>query len=122
MDCERFRRTWEPGIGPGTAGATRCQRHAASCGVCQEWMAEQAAVDAFLQTDIRVALESPVVDGTRDRVLVNMREHIPALGRVGIAFVVPEPRGSVFLAQLSYAAAATLTAAAMLVVAVNPGL
>ena len=122
MDCERFRRTWEPGVQFRTGATARGLRHAAACGLCQEWMAEQAAADALLQADIRGALESPVAAGTRERLLVDMREHIPALGRVGIAFVVPEPRGSVFLARLSYAAAATLTAAAMLVVAVNPGL
>ena len=108
MDCRQFRQNWEPSAG---APANGCQQaHVQRCDACRDWQAEQAAADQWLRAALRAAVEAPVAPPVGARL-------IPC---------VPPPRPQRQIAwqdlrgRIGYAAAAALTAAALLATALRP--
>jgi predicted anti-sigma-YlaC factor YlaD len=108
MDCRQFREHWEPGA--AVAESARLGRHLARCAACREWQAEQVATDRWLRASLRAVVEAPTAPGWQ-----TSRQAEPPQP------VLPRPwAGQVLAGRIGYAAAAALTAAAMLAAGRRP--
>jgi hypothetical protein len=119
MDCRQFRQTWEPD--GGTADSARLHRHASRCEACRQWQAEQTDADQWLRASLRAAVEAPVAPTLGARLRVSLPRPLPPRSAVAEGEARQRPLTWQDLREkVGYAAAAALTAAALLAAALRP--
>ena len=121
MDCKQFRQSWEPGA--GAPASARQRAHVQHCDACRQWQAEQAAADQWLRASLRTVVEAPVAPTVGARLRAALPQPLPP--RQAVTDSGARQRRIAWQdlrEKIGYATAAALTAAALLAMALRPGL